>query len=354
MNAQSKDVYEIGEIDFVGNTIPNAWYKTITKFNGKPDMNAIVLLAEFVFWYRPTEIRDEKTGKITGYKQKFNGDLLQKSYRAIEEQFGLSKRAASYALDNLERLGCIERVFRTVTAKVSAPNCLTKYTKFNNVMFIKIFPERIKELTEIDNDKNVDSQEYNDYLRGFQDENTADNQCMNATKTDQNVCKKFYSTSQHKCIESDNNKTFGASLQKSSDKYINHNIEIIGKRNKEEEYAPEKFSKEKARDDNKDVEIGWFSEVQIALNKNFPIGQCVKTKRFMRKELKIIIEAFNGVKDTELFNKIIAVFHDNNFREYLRGQRMRMNLGLVLRTGCWRDYQLCTESDTPYSDGMWL
>ena len=71
---------EVGEMSFVGNIIPDAWYHTITKENGHANLNAIVLLSEIVYWYRPTEMKDELSGRLTGMKKKFRDDLLQKDY----------------------------------------------------------------------------------------------------------------------------------------------------------------------------------------------------------------------------------------------------------------------------------
>ena len=56
----------IGKMNFTGNVIPPAWFKTIVYKNGKPNLNAIVILSDIVYWYRPSEICDKKTGRITG------------------------------------------------------------------------------------------------------------------------------------------------------------------------------------------------------------------------------------------------------------------------------------------------
>ena len=45
-----------------GNIIPNTWYKSIRYENGKPNLIAITLLSDIVYWYRPQEKRDERTG----------------------------------------------------------------------------------------------------------------------------------------------------------------------------------------------------------------------------------------------------------------------------------------------------
>lgn len=126
------------EISITGNITPQAWYKTIVKETGKPHLTAIVILADIVYWYRPTELRDESTGQIIAIRKKFKADLLQRSYQQIAEQFGLSKKEATNAIIFLEKLGVIKRVFRTINL-----NGLV----VNNVLYIELVVERLKELT---------------------------------------------------------------------------------------------------------------------------------------------------------------------------------------------------------------
>ncbi len=70
-------------IRITGNVIPESWYKEILRDNGKPYLLAIILLSEIVYWYRPTEDRDESSGCVVGLSKKFRGDLLQKSYEEL-------------------------------------------------------------------------------------------------------------------------------------------------------------------------------------------------------------------------------------------------------------------------------
>jgi hypothetical protein len=101
-------------IDFNGNVIHSLWFKTIVKENGKADLVAINILADIVYWYRPTPVRDEESGKVVGYRKKFKADLLQRNYDSYADQFGLSKRQVTDAFSRLEKLGIIQRVFRTL------------------------------------------------------------------------------------------------------------------------------------------------------------------------------------------------------------------------------------------------
>lgn len=127
-------------ISITGNIIPAIWYQHITRENGKPHLLAINLLADIVYWYRPTEIRDEQTGAVIGYKKKFAADLLQRSYSDIADFFGCSKVEATRAVIALEQLGIIQRDFRTIV--VNGVRC-------NNVLFIRLLPERLKAISGI-------------------------------------------------------------------------------------------------------------------------------------------------------------------------------------------------------------
>ena len=105
---------QVGQINFVGNIIPHTWYGQLTLPNGKPYLNAIIILSDIVYWYRPSEDMDEATGKLRGYKRKFWGDLLQRTYDLFADQFGLSKGQCQDAIKFLEDQGLITRVFCTV------------------------------------------------------------------------------------------------------------------------------------------------------------------------------------------------------------------------------------------------
>lgn len=141
-----KEIYTTGNeivdanatLNFTGNIIPQAWYKTITKDSGKPHLTAIVILADIVYWYRPSEIRSEETGQIVALRKKFKSDLLQRSYQQIAEQFGISKKEATNSIIFLEKMGVIKRVFRTININGIS---------INNVLFIELNVMRLKEIT---------------------------------------------------------------------------------------------------------------------------------------------------------------------------------------------------------------
>lgn len=134
----NKVVDQIGQMHLEGNVIPHKWYDHIRLENGKPDLLGIVLLAEIIYWHRPTHIRDEATGNIKAVKKKFKADLLQRNYDSFADQFGFTKRQIQDAMTRLEKIGAVKRHFRTVTVS---------NVRLNNVLFLELFPDTIHKFT---------------------------------------------------------------------------------------------------------------------------------------------------------------------------------------------------------------
>lgn len=134
----NQTVKEVGDLKFFGNIIPNIWFKTVTK-NNRPNLLAISLLAEIVYWYRPIEEIDETTGETIGYQKKFAGDMLQKSYDELAKNYNVSKRQITDAIIFLEDISVIKRVFRTVE--------YANGVKSNNVLFIDLNVDTLRRLT---------------------------------------------------------------------------------------------------------------------------------------------------------------------------------------------------------------
>lgn len=126
-------------INFQGNIIPTSW-KDHIRHKGRVDLNALFILSELVYWYRPIVVRDER-GVDTFFK-KYKADLLQKSYCQLEEVTGLTKKQIRDALGRLEGLGLIKRHLRTVDIKKGE-----KSYKLGNVLYIEIFVNKIFEIT---------------------------------------------------------------------------------------------------------------------------------------------------------------------------------------------------------------
>lgn len=137
----------VAELNITGNVIPSVWFKTIVNDKGRPYMLAIMILSEVVYWYRPVECRDEKTGEFLGYKTKFRQDVLQKSYKDLAEYYQVTKRQVTDAIVVLEKLGVVKREFRTV---------FQNGVRCNNVLFIHLNVDKLRELTYPHSDDNED------------------------------------------------------------------------------------------------------------------------------------------------------------------------------------------------------
>lgn len=96
-------------------------------------------MADIVYWYRPSEVRDQGTGQILGWKKKFSEDILRQSYQYYADLFGESKKTVKAAMDKLEKLQVIRREFRTVSYGDGLV-C-------NNVMYVELNPDILYQLT---------------------------------------------------------------------------------------------------------------------------------------------------------------------------------------------------------------
>ena len=134
-----ESVDDLYDIEFTGNMIPHSWYAAIQTENSRPDLAAIVILAEILYWHRPTVERTADDAAVIVLKKKFHADLLQMSYAQIEKKLFLSKAQSRRALEKLENLGLIERCLRTVVTESG--------NKLGNVMYIKLFTQRLLEIT---------------------------------------------------------------------------------------------------------------------------------------------------------------------------------------------------------------
>jgi len=125
-------------LEITGNVIPMAWFQTIRMPSGKPDTVAIMLLSDVVYWYRPTEVRDEKKGSVSGFRKKFKGEKLQRSYSSFVNQYGFTKDQVRDAFNRLETAGILKITHETVRLPERA---------LGNVMFIDLIFEGLKSHT---------------------------------------------------------------------------------------------------------------------------------------------------------------------------------------------------------------
>lgn len=133
IDTTTPEVKELGKMHFEGNIIPHTWYKTILLRKDKADILSILILADIVYWYRPSYTKDEATGDVTRMDRRFKEDMLQRTYESLGKQFNVSARQAREAIIRLENRGIIKRDQRTIVTKTGIT--------LNNIVFIRIFPK---------------------------------------------------------------------------------------------------------------------------------------------------------------------------------------------------------------------
>lgn len=132
----------IAEIHIEGNITPMSWFQHIKYTNNRgtyTDHLAAYILSDIVYWYRPSEIRDEETGATKGWKKKFQGELFNRSYETYANTFGATMAQVKSACKLLERLNLIKIKPMTIQMKSGR--------KAGNVVHFIPCPERIKEIT---------------------------------------------------------------------------------------------------------------------------------------------------------------------------------------------------------------
>lgn len=120
--------------NFSGNIIPNFWYKKIVTKSGRPDLSAITILAEIIYWYRPG-----KDGK-----KKFKDDAWQTSYEYFENKFGHNRQKIRRTLVKLEELNIIKRDIRNIRHYGQ---------KYGNVLFILLKDYSLLGYKDLDKEK---------------------------------------------------------------------------------------------------------------------------------------------------------------------------------------------------------
>ena len=128
---------QVHELHFDGNIVPHTWYEHLTRPNGKPYLEAIVLLSDIVYWYRPRVIRDENTNRVIRLEKRFAADKLQRSYGQFTDMFGMGKSQVRNALKYLEAKGIITLEFKTINVRG---------TQMSNVLFIEPVVEALRRL----------------------------------------------------------------------------------------------------------------------------------------------------------------------------------------------------------------
>jgi hypothetical protein len=143
-------VIKLASVEITGNVVPLEWFNHIKRPNGKPYTDAIFLLSDIVYWYRPIEVRDELTGKLLGLRKKFKADKLQRDYNSFAEQYGYTKNQVRDALGHLEKVGLIDLDFRHITVNGK---------KLGNVLFIGLNSDALMRITTLSDLKLIGCEE---------------------------------------------------------------------------------------------------------------------------------------------------------------------------------------------------
>ena len=98
---------ELTRLKLLGPQIDVNWYRHITSKNGLPYFPAILMLADAVYWSKPTAIINEETGKIIECKKETEDKYLLRSAANYNTLYGLSKKQVETARSKLVELGLI-------------------------------------------------------------------------------------------------------------------------------------------------------------------------------------------------------------------------------------------------------
>ena len=94
-----------------GNIIPNFWYSKFQDKSGGPDLVAIIILGEIVFWSRNI---NNSINQLTNNYPKLIGQSVVISYEYLENKFNLEKERIRRAFVRLEEKKVLKREVRNI------------------------------------------------------------------------------------------------------------------------------------------------------------------------------------------------------------------------------------------------
>lgn len=137
----SSEVEQFGLLHISGDVVPPEFFQAIKFENCKPDLLSVLILSNLLYWYRPIKPRDERTDHATAWRQKFQGEMLSRTYQEWADIYGATERQARDACHRLQAKGLITifhkpcstggtvtyfvPVFKTVHSLLKAPTRLT-------------------------------------------------------------------------------------------------------------------------------------------------------------------------------------------------------------------------------------
>lgn len=141
-------VDQVGQMGITGNIVNPNWNYYVTNESGKTNYLAVQILAEIVYWYRPS-IKENKSTGVPEFEKRFKHDkYLQRSYYQLEENYNCSKKQAQDALKTLIRIGVVIQH-------------LSDGIHGGNVMYLELVPDVLRKIstdvTEKRSHRNADS-----------------------------------------------------------------------------------------------------------------------------------------------------------------------------------------------------
>lgn len=103
----STEVEQYGFLHISGDVVPPEFFQAIKFDSGKPDLLSVLILSNLLYWYRPVKPRDERTDRATAWRQKFQGEMLSRTYQEWADIYGATERQARDACHRLQARGLI-------------------------------------------------------------------------------------------------------------------------------------------------------------------------------------------------------------------------------------------------------
>lgn len=302
-------VDKMANISFRGDVVPFTWYSTFKDEKGKINAMALLMLANIVYWYRPTIIRDEN-GEV--FVKRFKSDLLQRSYKEFCDMFSIGRMTATRNLIYLEEHKVIERVFRDVETPDGQILFNTMFIKLNfDVLMEKTFPEE------------------NDYSPANENEKISDD--LNYAESD---------IEQEKIEVNENVDNSQLTLPKES---------VVGPPIKNDRRGPNKFDRrgpiknDRTYTENTHTNITHTSNSFSSYNINNNIINKATNKKPINNEIKDIINSWNQEMDKTNGQKIIVATKNiqntiSNTLEVYSKDQIQKAISLIAESNYLKNY----------------
>lgn len=134
-------VDKIGQMHFEGNIVDHRWRLSpkLRRPNGKLNSVALDVLADLIYWHRPTIVRDPQTGAVIEVRKKFETETFYRDYDQWAEHLGYNRRQVQDAVTFLVERGILRRDIGQITFRNGF--------KTNNLPLLTPIPDAIRSIT---------------------------------------------------------------------------------------------------------------------------------------------------------------------------------------------------------------